>query len=126
MTSLLGVAVCVLFCSILVKDESRTFALLLSISGICLILYSVSGEVKTIVDGIKSISNLYFENVEYIKLMLKVLAITLLTQIVSDICRDNGENALAGVTEFSTKIVLITMVLPLFETIIKIVGGFLK
>ena len=58
--------------------------------------------------------------------MLKVLAITLLTQWVSDMCRDNGENSLAGITEFGAKITVTVLVLPLFETVIKLVGGIIK
>ena len=126
MTELLGIAVCVLFCSLIIKDVNRQFALVLSISGVCIILLSIVGEAKQLVDEIRGISDLYSDNASYIKLMLKALIITLITQIVSDLCRDNGESALAGVTEFSAKIIVVSMVLPLFKTIITIVGGFIK
>ena len=58
--------------------------------------------------------------------MLKALGIALITQFVSDTCRDNGENALASITETVAKIAVIVMLLPLFETVFDIVSGLLK
>ena len=126
MNIVLGAAGCALFCSLLIKSKNRELSLLLSISGVVLILLNVAGDVKSIVSKISGFSNLYSGSGEYIKLMLKVLSITLITQLVGDLCRDNGENALAGATEFGAKIIVVSMVLPLFEMIITIVGGFLK
>ena len=37
-----------------------------------------------------------------------------------------GESALAGVTETAAKITVIALVIPLFETVIKIVIGLVK
>ena len=62
----------------------------------------------------------------YAGLMLKVLGIVLITQFISDICRDSGENALAGQTETAAKIIVISMILPLFDSVINIISGFLK
>lgn len=126
MSVLLGTAVCVLFCSLMLKGRSREFSLILSIAGTVLILLNAAGELKSIVSEINGISNFYSGSGEYIRLMLKVLSMTLITQLVSDLCRDNGENALAGTMEFGAKIIVVSMVLPLFKMIITIVGGFLK
>ncbi len=126
MVKLLGIAVSVLFCSLLLKDKNKPVAVLLSVSGACLLFFSAAGEVKTVVDGIKRIGNMNAQTASYLKLMLKVLAITLAAQLVSDVCRDNGESALASMTETAVKILVIALVLPVFETIITIVTGLVK
>ena len=126
MISFLGISVCVLFCAILIKDKSRPIAVILSVGGAVLLFISAAGEIKSIADGISEISNAVASGAQYIKLMLKVLSITLLTQLVSDVCRDNGENALASMTEAVSKIIVISLVLPLFKTVITIVSGLVK
>ncbi len=121
----LGVALCVLICSLLIKDKHRVFSFALILSGICIIaVYSVSG-LKSIVASASSIAEAAVSS-ELLTLMLKALAITLITGTLSDICRDNGESALAGITETASKIVIIVMLLPLFENVIEIVNGLVK
>ena len=125
MIKLLALSVCVLFCSLLLKDNNKTFSVLLSLSGCIMIIVGVSNELIRVS---KRVENMLepLGTQSYLKLMLKVLALTLLTQAVSDMCRDNGQNALAGVCEFGAKAAVAVLVLPLFETVIKIVGGIVK
>jgi len=50
----------------------------------------------------------------------------MLAQLLSDLCRDNGENTLANQTELSAKIIILITSLPLFTAIINIMTGMLK
>lgn len=126
MLSFLGIAVSALFCSIILKDKNKSFALALSLAGSILLLFTVFSELKELVSSILNISSAVPSISAYIKLMLKVLAITLLSGFVCDLCRDSGEGALASVTELAAKVVIISLVLPLFESVISIVGGLIK
>ena len=126
MIRLTGIAVCVLFCALIVRERNKTLAVLLTLSGIICLFGETASEAVQLVKRIQNITDGINGTGGYIKLMLKVLAITLLTQALSDICRDNGENALAGVTEFSSKIIVVSLILPLFETVISIVDGIVK
>ena len=126
MIRLTGIAVCVLFCAMLLRERNKTVAALLTAGGIICLLAETAGEAVKVVGNIKNITDSINGADSYIKLMLKVLAITLLTQLISDACRDNGENAIAGVTEFDAKIIVISLVMPLFETVLKLVGGIVK
>lgn len=126
MLKFIGIAISVLFCSLLLKDKNRTFAIILSIAGGCLLFAIVSAELGEIIKSISDISSSVTSTAPYIKLMLKVLGITLITQFMSDICRDNGESALASMTEAVAKIIVVSIILPLFETVISIVSGLVK
>ena len=125
MIRLIGIAVCVLFCRILVRDKNRSAAAVLSIAGGAVLLTGAAGELYKIADELKSLSDIYSASRSYIKLMLKVLGITVLTGFISDICRDNGENALASAAEICAKIITVAMLLPLFETAVKIITGLI-
>lgn len=62
----------------------------------------------------------------FVKLMLKVLGITIIAEISSSMCRDYGNSSLASSIEFGAKVVVITLIFPLFKTIISIVNGLVK
>ena len=126
MTRFLMISVCVLFCAVLVKDKNRPIAAVLSVAGGCILFAVCISEIGDIARWVKNLSGEAPSGAQYIKLMLKVLSITLMTQLVCDICRDNGENALASMTEAVCKILVISMVLPLFETVITIVSNLVK
>lgn len=126
MIKALGISIVTLLCSLILRDKNRTFALILSIAGACLLFGTVISELSEVVNGIIDYTRDINSSLPFIKLMLKVLGITLSTQIVSDICRDNGENALASMTEIVAKVLVIAMIIPLFETIISIINGLVK
>ncbi|MBQ7203524.1 MAG: hypothetical protein IJS03_05875 [Eubacterium sp.] len=126
MLKFVGISLSVLFCSLLLKDKNRSLALLLSLCGGVILLLSAVSELREIVNRVGELTGDAPVSAAYIRLMLKALGITLITQFVSDNCRDNGENALASVTETVSKIAVITMLLPLFETVVEIVRELLK
>lgn len=126
MIQIVGVSITILLLSIILKNYNKSFAIILSVVGAIILFVFVSDKVSSLVDSIYQISENVSGIYEYIKLMLKVLGIVLITQFVSDLCRDNGENALASMIETSAKIIVVTLVLPLFETVISFVLGLLK
>lgn len=126
MIKLAGIIVVSLILIIFIRDTKKEFSLLLSIAVGILVFMSVAQEFYSVVETISSLVESSGEISSYISLMLKILGISLLGQLVIDLCRDNGENALATQTEIAIKIVIISMTLPLIETVIKIVTGLLK
>ena len=58
------------------------------------------------------------DSLKYIETILKGLGIVILTQIVSDICRDSGESTLAGYIETVGKLELLLLCIPLIEEIL--------
>lgn len=126
MIKLAGIIVVSLILIIFIRDTKKEFSLLLSIAIGILVFMSVAQEFYSVVETISSLVENSGEISSYISLMLKILGISLLGQFVIDLCRDNGENALATQTEIAIKIVIISMTLPLIETVIKIVTGLLK
>ncbi|MBQ8208229.1 MAG: hypothetical protein IJZ89_05795 [Clostridia bacterium] len=56
--------------------------------------------------------------IEYGRIVMKALGISYLTQITSGICRDCGENSIAGGVETVGKIELLLLALPLFNEVL--------
>ncbi len=120
------ITVFVLLTSVIIKDKNKSISVFLSLSGICILLFIGIDYIKAISERLSSIVSAIPSSAEYIKLIIKALIITVIAQLVSDICRDNGENALASTAEIVTKSAVIIMVMPLFEAVLSIVNGLIK
>ena len=126
MIKVVGIVLTALIINIVLKNYSKEFTFLINIVCTIIIFTLISKDLKGIVDRLTSISNEISVLLPYIKIMLKLLGISMIAQLLSDLCRDNGENTLANQTELSAKIIILVTALPLFTTIMDIMIGMLK
>ena len=126
MARLIGVSFCGLICSILLRESNRAFSSILSITGGLLAFFTVSSKLAEVSSSLKTITQSVPAGAQYISIMLRVMCIIILARLVCDACRDNGEGALASFTEISAKILVLSIVFPLFEAIINVVIGLIK
>lgn len=126
MIKAVGIVLTALIINIVLKNYSKEFTFLINIVCTIIIFTLISKDLKGIVDRLTSISNEISVLLPYIKIMLKILGISMIAQLLSDLCRDNGENTLANQTELSAKIIILVTALPLFTTIMDIMIGMLK
>lgn len=126
MIKVVGIVLTALIINIVLKNHSKEFTFLINIVCTIIIFTLISKDLKGIVDRLTSISNEISVLLPYIKIMLKILGISMIAQLLSDLCRDNGENTLANQTELSAKIIILVTALPLFTTIMDIMIGMLK
>lgn len=126
MIKVVGIVLTALIINIVLKNYSKEFTFLINIVCTIIIFTLISKDLKGIVDRLMSISNEISVLLPYIKIMLKILGISMIAQLLSDLCRDNGENTLANQTELSAKIIILVTALPLFTTIMDIMIGMLK
>lgn len=126
MIKVVGIVLTALIINIVLKNYSKEFTFLINIVYTIIIFTLISKDLKGIVDRLTSISNEISVLLPYIKIMLKILGISMIAQLLSDLCRDNGENTLANQTELSAKIIILVTALPLFTTIMDIMIGMLK
>ena len=126
MTVIIGISLSALILAVFVRDYNKTASIMIMIASAAMIFFRLASGLSEIFSSISAISSGVETAASYIKLMIKVLGIVLITQFVADLCRDCGENALASQTETAAKVIVIAMILPLFETVIKIITGLLE
>lgn len=126
MTAVIGISLSALILAVFLKDYNKTASLFIMIGASVLIFLRIASSISEIFASVTEISSGAQAAAQYIKMMLKVLGIVLITQFISDLCRDSGENALAGQTETAAKIIVISMILPLFDSVINIISGLLQ
>lgn len=113
---IIGIGFLTLIITIILKENKKEYAMYsVLIGGAIIILYSM-GTIKTIVDFAKSLSvNLKYNNM-FITLILKITGIAILTEYAVSICKDSGENAIANKIDFASKIVVISLSIPIIST----------
>lgn len=126
MIKIIGISFCVLMCCIVLKEYNKPFASILSIIGGLFVFLSVSNKIKELANKMIRLTDKLPLSGEYIIIMFKVLCIIIITKFVADLCRDNGQNTIASFTEISAKILVLSMIFPLFETFIEIIIGLIK
>lgn len=126
MSVLIGISLSALILAVLIREHNKTASIAIVIAASGMIFLRIASDVSTIFESLTHISSGVETAANYIKLMMKVLGIVIITQFTADLCRDCGENSLASQTETAAKIIVVSMILPLFETVIKIVAGFLE
>lgn len=126
MMQVFGIAAVCLLLAVFLKSQNKMFALLVTLGGAVLVFLISSDAAFNVFDALSDIEDSAGYTGTYVTMMLKVLGISIVTQVVCDICRDNGESALASQTEIASKIMVLAMLLPLFQTVIQIVTGLVK
>lgn len=126
MIKISGIVIVSLLLIIFLKESKREFAFILSIVVSVILFVTIINDFQDIISAVNNLTNSVENISNYISLLVKILCISLLSQFVIDLCRDAGENALASQTEIASKILILVMTLPLFESVIEIITGLLK
>ena len=117
--------VSVLLLSLLKKYVSQ-ISLLTEIAVVVIIIIAVLPEFKTILNAFSDIGNMTSVSGDILKTMLKAFSILTVGGIVSDVCRDNGENAVAGVLDTVVKILACVSAMPTFTAVLVTALGLLE
>lgn len=126
MIKISGIVIISLLLIIFLKESKREFAFILSIAVSVILFVTLINDFQGIISAVNNLTSSVENISNYISLLVKILCISLLSQFVIDLCRDAGENALASQTEIASKILILVMTLPLFESVIEIITGMLK
>ena len=112
------IAIFFLLFSVILKNHRPEYVFLLRLVGIASIFFI---SIDYIVDFIESCTTLFSSfNLEssHLSLLLKIIAITLISDFISDTLSDNGESAMANVVIVLSKFIIIFYTLPVLNGII--------
>ena len=60
-------------------------------------------------------------NSTYLMLLIKITGIAFLSEFAVSICKDSGESAIASKIEIGTKIIIISMSIPIISSLLEII-----
>ena len=112
---IVGIGFLTLIITMVLKECKKEYAIYSSLIGGAIILFVSMDTLKTIIDFIEDLS-IQGYNYEFMKLLLKVTGIAILTEYAVNICKDTGENSIANKIDFGAKIVIISLSIPVIST----------
>ena len=118
---IVGIALIALIIIILLKQYKKEFAIYISLLAGILIILLVIDKFEGIINLIESIANKSSINTEFIGLILKITGIAFLAEFAVSICNDSGETAIASKIEIGSKIIIISMSIPILSSLLELV-----
>ena len=107
--------------AVLLKQYKPELAIYVSIIAGVLILVFAIEKLTGIINLMQSISNKTNINSSFLKILLKITGITFITEFAVSICSDAGEKAIASKIEIGSKVVIITMSIPIITSLLELV-----
>lgn len=112
-------ALAALFIFLLFKDKRSDIAVLVSLLAGVILFISILTSITDIISFIKDISSRANIDIVYIGVVLKILAISYLATFCSEICKDAGAASIASKVEFSAKILILTLAIPILMAVLQ-------
>ena len=122
---IIAIGLIALILIILLKQYKPEFALYISLLTGVLILILVMDKLTGIIQLIQSISNKANINNQFITILIKITGIAFLSEFAVSICKDSGETAIASKIEMGTKIIIISMSIPIISSLLEIIINIL-
>lgn len=108
-----------LFIVLIFKDRRSDIAVQVSIvAGLSIFLFMLS-KITAVLQFIEQLSLKANIDFVYLNTVLKILGIAYLASFCSEICRDAGENSLASKVEFSGKILILVLAIPILMAVLQ-------
>ena len=118
--ALLGVAVV-----LILRGFRPEYATLVGIAvGILLLLGSLT-PLQSLMASVSALAEQTGFSV-YSSVILKSMGIGILAQTTADVCRDSGVGTLASKVEFAAKLIILLLCVPILQTLMALIEGFLQ
>lgn len=108
-----------LFIFLVFKDRRSDISILISLSAGVIILLFIITQLNDVIYFIKDIANKANIDMVYIGVVLKILAIAYLATFCSEICKDAGASSIASKVDFSAKILILTLAIPILMAVLQ-------
>ena len=110
----------------LIKSNNMSFASLIQLCLVGLIFISVTPQIKEMLSLLEQFQNIENFSSDGLMIMMKVFGILTVGTVVGDICRDNGENAVANMVDISVKLTAVSCALPVFSAVVSMAVSFIN
>ena len=121
--SIIIISVVVSILAILIKQNNPTYSVLLIITFVVIIISVALSYLFSLTDNIMDTVNSVEYASEFLKILFKAIVICVLSDLASNICKDTGNNTVAVCIDVITKIILLSLSLPLVDKLVEIIQG---
>lgn len=115
---ILGVGVCTLIVSLVLKQYKPELSVLVSICGGLIIFMLALDSVSSLVSEFYSLEEMAGQNVNIVKPIMKVLGVGYITEFTASLAEDSGNKSIASKIILGGKVAICTLALPLIKELI--------
>lgn len=113
-----------IFLSVIVKQKSPEFAMIINIAGGLLILSFTFNYLSELISYYSTLGSSVNIDSSIIKIALKIISVGFLTEFVSSLASDFGNNSIASKVVFGGKVVICIIMLPIVKELVALLLAF--
>ena len=118
---IVGIGLSALVIIIILRQYKPEYAIYVSMIAGVLILFLAIEKITGIINLLQTISNKTYINKTFLNILLKITGIAILTEFAVSICNDSGEKAIASKIEIGSKVIIITMSMPIIKSLLELI-----
>ncbi len=123
---IIGVAFITAITSLLLKSTKPELSFAVTVTGVIVILLFLVDALKNTLNVFTVISQMTGIENGLLKILLKIVGVGYITEFAAGILNDFGSNAVADKVTLAGKIAIVMLSLPVIESLLTLVQGFLK
>lgn len=112
--------------SILIKQHKPEMSIFIPILTAAAILGLCVPHINAVIKVFTDIADSTGIEIEHIKIVIKIIGIAYICQFASDICSDAGEKAISGKIELGGKFAIITMSMPIIQSMLELTAKIIN
>ena len=110
----------------LIRQIKPEFAPLVALGGAAVTLIALTEKLLDLSDGVGEMISLAGIDKENVSILLKALAICVVTQFAADICYDNSCSSVAGAVELAGRIGAVALAVPMLKAVAQLAIGLIN
>ncbi len=122
---IIGIGLISLIIIIIIKQYKPEFAIYVSIIAGVIILFVIMDKLEGIINLLKNISSKSGINTEFLELLLRITGIAFLAEFAINLCKDSGEGAIASKIEIGSKVIIVSMSIPIISSLLEVISKLL-
>lgn len=122
---IIGIGIIALITAIIIKQYRPEFAIYISIVAGIIIIWLVFDKLSNVINLIKAMVDKTSLNYNFLSILLKITGIAILTEFAVSICKDSGEGAIANKIELGSKVIIISMSIPIISSLLELMINIL-
>lgn len=122
---IIGIAIITLLLTIIIKELKPEFSIYVTLSGSIIILFLIINNISYIISEFNNILVSLNIDSKIFTMITKIIVIGYITEFSASLCKDFNNNVLSEKIILAGKILIFSISLPIFKSIVDIVIGLL-
>ena len=118
---IIGVGLTALIIIIILKQYKPEFAIYASLIAGSIILFMLVGKITSIISIFTNLSSKIGMQSDFLKILLKITGIAILTEFAVSTCKDCGETSIASKVDLGGKIVIVSISIPIITALLELI-----